>query len=446
MLAPFPEDTIAALATAAGGGVGIIRLSGPDAIAVVTRAFDGLPVNAQPRRLYHGWWCSSDGQRLDEGLCVIFVGPSSFTGEDVAEVHLHGGGLSLRRCLEVCWAAGARPAEPGEFSRRAFSNGRLDLTRAEAIADLVAAQTDRELARARVHLRGALYDRVMAAREAVLQLRARLEVCIDFVEEDVPVIALTGPDGLAGNAASLGRELKELAGTYRSGRLFHDGARVVLAGAPNAGKSSLFNVLCGSDRAIVTPHAGTTRDVLEATVDLLGVPVTLVDTAGLRETDDVVETAGVDRARQQVEAADLVVQVIDGTEPPASNGFDQRSDGLVVAAKADLAGWRTLPGALAVSVVDGQGVEALVEAIVAGLGAGPEPESGLVIARERQQRALLRAADALLEARSALDGGASPELAAVDVQEAMDALGELVGLTTIEDVLDRLFSTFCIGK
>jgi len=443
------DDTIAALATAPGGGVGIIRLSGPRALALVRAHFRGLPRRLAPRRLVHGTWCAADGTPLDEGLCVVFPGPASFTGEDVAELHLHGGALNLRTCLAVCLDAGARLATPGEFTRRAFLNGKLDLTRAEAIADLVGAQTDRALEQARAHLQGRLQAVALAAREGLLRLRAQLELNLDFPDEDVPVI---DPAPLAADARALARDLAALAATHRHGRLLRAGARVVLVGRPNAGKSSLFNALLESDRAIVTPTPGTTRDVVDEAVDMLGVPVVLVDTAGLRAPADPVEAHGVARTSRALADADLALVVVNPFDPPAPDAeVPAPPPGVPVVTvhtHADLPGAPPPPpGALAVAAPTGAGLPALRSALVAALGGADAPPAGsLVIARERQRADLARAARALTDAADALDAGAPPELAAVDLLEAQDALGALVGLTTIEDVLDRLFATFCIGK
>ena len=431
------EDTIVAIATASGGGVGIIRLSGPDAIAITTRHFDGLPDSPKSRHAYHGWWRDHRGQALDEGLVLLMPGPASFTGEDVAEVHLHGGALNLRRALEVCTSGGARPADPGEFSRRAFLNGRIDLTRAEAIADLIAARTDQALDTARSHLGGALAERCLEARNEVLDLRAKLEVTIDFVDEDVPVI---DPAELVADARKISSALSALADTFKRGQLWQQGARVALTGPPNAGKSSLFNALCGQDRAIVTATAGTTRDTLEATVDLHGVPVVLVDTAGLRETNDPIEAEGIARAQRAAELADLTVVLVDDDTDQCPNHGN-----LIVASKADLRS--NIPQwALPVSALTGDGIDALERAIVDRLGGRTEGGGQLVITRTRHHAALRQASRCLIAAADALTLGAPAELVAVDVAEATDALGEIVGLTTIEDVLDRLFGSFCIGK
>lgn len=441
------DDTIAAVATAAGGGVGIIRISGPDAISVASSLFAARDPawSRHPRVLHHGRLIDPRAPELtlDDALAVAFHAPQSYTGEDVVELHLHGGALHLRRCLELVLTRGPRLADPGEFTRRAFLNGRFDLTRAEAVADLVTARTDAALRHARAHLDGALHARVASLRERLLDLRARVEVNIDFPDEDVPLI---DPLALARTAAALAADLAALAGTYRHGRLLRDGARVVLAGPPNAGKSSLFNALLAHDRAIVTPVPGTTRDTLEETLDLAGIPVVLVDTAGLRATADVVEAIGVARSERAIEGADLVLRLVPPDAPPPPPPASPRE--LVVRSKADLlasAGLERAEVALAVSATTGAGLDRLRAAIAERLGAGVG-EEGLVIVRERQHQALMSAAEATRRGAHALERGLPPELAAVDLQDAMDALQGLIGASTIEEVLDRLFSTFCIGK
>lgn len=431
-------DTIAAIASAAGGGVGVIRMSGPRARAIAEAHFEGLPAAPKARRMYHGWW-----RDLDEGLCVVFEAPRSYTGEDVVELHLHGGALSLRRALDACVEAGCRLADPGEFTRRAFLNGRMDLTRAEAVADLIAARTDRALEQARHLLKGELYEVAMGAREALLELRAAIEVNIDFVDEDVP---LMDPEGLATRARGIAAELAALVQTWRSGHLYREGARVALVGRPNAGKSSLFNALLKRDRAIVTDVPGTTRDTLAESLDVLGVPIVLIDTAGLRETADQVEAAGVDRAHEAARAADLLVHVVDGTESAAPEVPPSGPPVVRVRSKADLPPADPAPEGLPVSARTGEGLDALERALVAALGGDEEAPIGLTIGHERHRIALARAVEALERCAALLEAREPPELAAVDLQDATDALAELVGLTTIEDMLDRLFSRFCIGK
>lgn len=435
--------TIAALATAAGGGVGILRLSGPRAIPIALSHMRGLGADVavtSPRQLLVGVFHDGAGHDLDHGMAVVFPAPRSMTGEDVAELHLHGGALHLRRCLDVLYAAGARPAEPGEFLRRAFLHGQIDLTRAEAIADLITAQTDRALGQARAHLAGGLYARAMAARAELITFRAELEARIDFPDEDLPAL---DPAKLVARMRAEAAALGALAGTYRTGHWVRDGARVVLAGPPNAGKSSLFNALCQADRAIVTPIPGTTRDTLEETLDVHGIPVVLIDTAGLHATEDPIETLGIARTERAVAGADLVLRLVPpGDAAPSPEGAG-RAPELVVYSKRDV--WPQVPAGLAISVATGEGLDELLTAIADALGARVSDE-GLTIARDRQRIALEAADEALTRAADAVTRGEPPELAAVDLQDTLDALAELVGLTSIEDVLDRLFATFCIGK
>jgi len=437
------EDTIAAIASAVGGGVGVIRLSGPGAVAILRDHFSPLPETLEPRKLIHGWWHDHDGVPIDEGLAVFMAGPRSYTGEDVVELQLHGGALSLSQSLAVCVRAGARRAEPGEFTRRAFLRGRMDLTRAEAVADLVGARTERALDAARELLRGRLYEVAMETREAILMIRAELEVNIDFVDEEVPLV---DPSGLAARALVLAERLEELAATYIRGRLVRRGARAVLTGDPNAGKSSLFNALLGTSRAIVTEIPGTTRDTVEEAIDVKGIPVVLVDTAGLRESPDRVEAAGIERTLAAIATADLILHVEDPTGPGGVPPQVIDAPCLLVSSKADLRETRVVPGAIKVSSHDGSGLSELREAIARCLGVSELTQGGLVIAHERHHEALVTCATALRAAASGLRASAPPELVAVDVSDATDALANLVGLTTIEDVLDRLFSSFCIGK
>jgi tRNA modification GTPase len=320
----------------------------------------------------------------------------------------------------------------------------MDLTRAEGVADLISAQTDRALAQARALLKGELRERAHQIREALLTLRARIEVNIDFVEEDVPLMS---HDVLIEEARTITLELEALAGTYELGRLVREGARIVIVGRPNAGKSSLFNALIKVDRAIVTDVAGTTRDTLEEKIDLGGIPVILVDTAGLRQTPELVEKLGVERTLEEVRRADLILHVIDGADPEPETPLLPKDLPIVTASsKADLERPEPSQKTHAFSSTTGEGLAELLEICRQRLGGHLDEGSGLILTRKRQQVAVSRAAQAISDAIGALKDHAPTELACVDIQEALDALAELVGTTSIEDVLDHLFSEFCIGK
>lgn len=447
-------DTIVAIATGLGAaGVGIVRLSGPDARAVGVRLVPSLG-SAEPRKLVFGRIFSADGtEELDEGLAVFMAGPRTFTGEDVVEIHAHGGRLNLRLVVNACLVAGARPALPGEFTRRAYVNGRIDLTRAEAIADIVDARSRTALRVAQSQRRGALADKVFAFRQTILKAKAHLEVNIDFVHEDVPIFEREG----------IGRELTEvrdgmdaLLHSYARGRVMRDGLRVALAGVPNAGKSSLFNSLLRDGRAIVTDVAGTTRDYLEERLDVGDIPVVLVDTAGLRDSEDVVEKVGIDRSRFQIAAADIVIAVHDGSKAPATDDAEIRAavpdaQRIDVVNKADQEvqpGWAvSLPGALPVSARTSLGLDALeaeladrAEALAGTFAPGE------VITRQRHAAALTRSIARLEEVQATIEAGMPVEITAGEVQLALDELASIVGETTNEDVLDHIFGEFCIGK
>ncbi len=432
------SDTIVGLATSAEpAGIGVVRISGAEARTVLGDLVPGR-ATFEPGRLHLGRFCDASGHVLDEGYAVFLPGPRTFTGEDVAELHAHGGRANLERLLRAAIARGARLADRGEFTLRAFLAGRIDLAQAEGLLDVVTARTEGALERAQAQRRGGLGQRVRALRAAVVDVLARLEVQIDFIDEDLGA-ALTADAGEP--LARVATEVEALAETWRTGRVLRDGARVVLAGPPNAGKSSLFNALLRTNRALVTPVPGTTRDYLEETLDLDGVPVVLIDTAGMRASDDAVEALGIDRSRELIGSADLVLWLDDPTQPEALPDPAIASERLLrIRTKADLA-----PGDI--SAVTGVGLEALQRRLRdALLPHGAEALSALVITSARHAEALQTAARALRDAASAAQQRAPPELIAVDVAEALAALGLITGETTTEDVLDRIFSSFCIGK
>ncbi|MDH7454448.1 tRNA uridine-5-carboxymethylaminomethyl(34) synthesis GTPase MnmE [Luteimonas composti] len=443
--APPPADTIAAIATPAGaGGVGIVRMSGPAALAI------GQALCArrlQPRHAHHVRFRDHDGTVLDDGIVLAFVGPSSYTGEDVVELQAHGSAPVLRQLLARCCALGARIARPGEFSERAYLNGRLDLAQAEAVADLIAAGDERAARAARRALDGEFSRRVDALAERVLRLRVHVEAAIDFADE--PIDTLGGP-ALRRGLDEARADLDALQAAAARGRKLRDGLHAVIVGPPNAGKSSLLNALAGSERAIVTDIAGTTRDLLHETLRIDGFELNLVDTAGLREDGDAIEREGMRRARAELRRADLALVVLDAREADAGlravaadiAGVPQR---ILIHNKCDLVGTPSLQaGAIAVSARTGAGLEAL-HARLREAAEGSAPAEGVFTARARHLDALHRAAQALADAATVL-AHEQLDLAAEALRLGHDALGEITGRTLPDDLLGRIFSTFCIGK
>ncbi len=456
-------DTIAAIATPPGtGGIGIVRASGPGAERIARALFrPRKPADAfRSHRLAHGdIVCPATGRVLDEVLAAFMRAPHSFTGEDTIEIHCHGGPLILEEVLLTVLRAGARPAEPGEFTRRAFLNGRLDLAQAEAVQEMITARSQRGLDLAMGHLRGDLSRRIEKLRASILDILTLLEAEIDFQEEDG--VDAAPKNALLDRLRDITARIGALAATYGEGRMIRDGARVVITGKANVGKSSLFNRLLGDNRAIVTPHAGTTRDFIEEGASIRGTPVRYVDTAGIREAQDPAEKEGIDRVWQQAASADVILILLDGSSPLTSEDRDilaaNRERDIVVAVnKSDLPAVleaETLPEAsagreiLRVSARTGDGMAALRDAIHDALRrVAGESRSESVLTNLRHKIALERAFASLRTAEQGLSGGLSPEFIAFDLREALSALGEVTGQAITEEVLDRIFSTFCIGK
>ncbi len=424
-------NTIFALASGLGrAALAVLRLSGPETGSVLARLAGGLPT---PRRASVRMLVDADGGALDKGVVLWMPGPASYTGEDCAELHIHGGPAVLRAVSAALLDAGARPAEAGEFSRRAFLNGKMDLLEAEGVADLIAAETEAQRRQALGQVEGVQSALMAAWAERLRHCLAWQEALIDFPDEDLP----------ADVEASLMADIEALAAAFaagaedtRRGARLREGVVVVVTGAPNVGKSSLVNALAARDVAITSPYPGTTRDALEVWIELAGVPVMLIDTAGLRETDDPLEAEGVRRARARAARADLVVQVIASPFEDKAMG----AAGLLVANKIDLApapaGW------LGVSARTGEGLDRLREALSGAVRrlteAGPHP----VLSRARHEGALLEAAACLERAQDA----GLPELRGEELRLAMRAIGRITGAVGVEDVLDTVFGSFCIGK
>lgn len=448
---PDPHrTTIAALATPPGAGaVSLVRLSGPQALAVADRATDGKVSAQAPRTARHCRVRDAAGGILDDGLLTVFPGPHSYTGEDCVEFSGHGGILVSRVVLDRLLACGAVPAAPGEFTRRAFLHGKLDLTQAEGVMDVIAAQTRLSLRAARSQLDGTLGQRTTAARDALLETLAHLEAWIDFPDEDI--------DPHTGAALRTGvREVlatvDSLLATADQGRVLREGARTVIFGPPNVGKSSLLNRLLGFERAIVSASPGTTRDTIEETISLSGIPLRLVDTAGVREAADHVEAQGIERTARQIGDADLLLEIADASLPrPAPTAIPaSAAQRLLVLNKTDLGehpSWHDAD-AVRLSCATGHGLDTLSIKIRDALHFGEVDWGEHAVAINARHQASLRSArSALLAALGLLeDPSGDPELAAIDLREALDALGEIPGRVDTEDLLGVIFSRFCIGK
>ena len=444
-------ETIAAIATAIGGvggpgGVGIVRLSGPAAIAIAVRVVGRA---LSPRQIVVATARDAAGQPIDQVIAFAMPGPASFTGEDVAELQGHAGAVNLARLLDAVVAAGARVAAPGEFTRRAFAHGKLDLTQAEALLAVIEAGSERAHRLAQAQLRGALGQAVAAHHARLLAVLAEVEATIDFPDEDL------GPRGAAwlhAELAAIEHEVATLAASYRAGRALHGGLEVALVGAVNAGKSSLLNALVGHERALVAPTPGTTRDVVEVRAVWNGVPVTLLDTAGLRDavapatSFDPVEAAGIALGAARAAAADVVLLIAEGLAVWPTSNVAGHACVLHVQSKVDLGG-ELRDGACATSAATGAGLDDLRARVLALAGVGQAERGDThVVVSARQHALLTTAAAGLTQTRAALAAGTPTELVALDLRAAMNALAAVTGREVTEDMLDAMFARFCIGK
>ena len=454
------SDTIAAIATGmVRSAVGIVRLSGPEAIqcaSAVFRAASGKPLEeCGNRRLVYGDLLDREGRRVDRVLATVSRGPESYTGEDTAELQCHGSPVVLTLALEALFAQGARQAGPGEFTRRAFLNGKLDLMQAEAVADLIDAETEAAARVAGGQLSGALSRRVQGVYDALVDVSAHFHAVLDYPDEDIDPF---GAETLDTAMAGAERDLTALLESYRRGRLVAGGVPCAIVGRPNAGKSSLLNALLGYERAIVTDLPGTTRDTVEESCTLGGQRLRLIDTAGIRETADAVERIGVERSRRALEGAELALVLMDLTRMPDGEDLDllrlaraRAERVLLVGTKADLPPAAGEFPAEAVPDVrlssrTGEGLSDLEEAIAACFPADAAQERGELLTNARQAEAAGRALELLRSARSGLSLGMTPDAVLVDVEGAMEALGQLTGRSVREDVTGRIFERFCVGK
>jgi len=456
-------DTIAAIATPIGSGaIGVVRISGPMALDIAARVFDPDPRELPSNTARHGRLVAPDAQdELDDAVITVFRAPASYTGEDVVEISCHGGLSTVKAALQAVLDAGARLANPGEFTQRAFLAGKIDLAQAEAVNDLIRARTDDARKVALRQLEGELSARVAAINSRVLGAIAAIEAAIDFPDD----VAEPDFEWLQSEIAAARKDVDALAASFGRGRIYREGLRVVITGRVNVGKSSLLNALLRHARAIVTPIPGTTRDLIEESLEIEGIPIVAIDTAGLRETDDPVESIGVELTRRSIDSADVVCLVID-----AAQGLHDEDRALIeqmsgrpvvlVANKVDLAapyspsaaegvGGRSfesdLPTVLT-SALTGEGIEELeckIAGIAGATGAGSE---GALVSNVRHQQALKSASESLACALETLAAGAPIDLLSGDLSAARNALGLVTGETATEDLLDRIFAEFCIGK
>lgn len=451
------SDTIAAVATPPGqGGVGIVRVSGPKVWKIADAVFRSSvrPSLAEGGTFLYGQVTAADGAEIDEALCLIFRAPKSYTGEDTVEFQGHGGPVVLKKILRRCLEEGARMAEPGEFTRRAFLNGKMDLVQAEAVADLIHAQSDRAARAALEQLEGRLSEQFNRLYNELLETAADIETTLDFVEDELPENVFPG---LGRKLDESFRMLESLLATWDEGRLLREGARVVIMGRPNAGKSTLFNALLGRDRAIVTELPGTTRDVLEESFVLGGIPLRILDTAGLRETECLIEQEGIRRARAHSAAADIAVYLVDSSRPFAEEDEEllaglNPSSTVVVLNKADkkAPGFR-VPGSgfhsVETSLLNGTGITEVKDAISARLGGKAcTPAHAVISERHRNLLETARIEMELARGRLAEGGETAAVPAAEHLRSALESLGQVTGRVYYSELLDSIFSRFCIGK
>lgn len=455
-------DTISAIATAMGeGGIGIIRVSGERAMAVATAVFQ--PASGRKltdygtQRAVYGRIIDEDGAVVDEAMALVMQAPHSYTKEDVVELQCHGGIMPLRRTLQLTYQAGARPAERGEFTKRAFLNGRLDLSQAQAVMDIIGARTERSLSMATGHLAGHFSAGIQEMRHTILGQIAHLEAAIDFPEDEVDDVVT---ENVIKNVVDVRNKIRRLLRTAHTGRILRDGLMTAIIGKPNVGKSSLLNALLREERAIVTDIPGTTRDSIEEYANVGGIPLRIIDTAGIRATDDVVEQIGVDKAKAYVDQAALILALFDASRELTAEDEEILSlvdgrEALILLNKSDLKPVldvqqlkaKTSSEIIPVSTVDEDGLEALTKAIMAKVYTGDmSNDEGTFVNDERQAEILRRADEHLAACLRTIEAEMGLDFISIDLRSAWEKLGELTGETVGEDIIDEIFSKFCIGK
>lgn len=458
----FIDDTIAAIATAPGeGGIGIIRISGPKSLEVAEEIFfsmSGKKISEYPARTLIFGNIKDGDKKIDEVLVAYMKGPNSYTAEDVIEINCHGGFISVKRILELVLSKDVRLAEAGEFTKRAFLNGRIDLSQAEAVIDVINAKTDKAHEVAENQLDGSLSNRIREFREKVTELLAQVEVAIDYPEEDIEFIAYTT---LEEKTRELNKDIKKLYETSESGKIFREGLKTVIVGKPNVGKSSLLNSILGENRAIVADIPGTTRDVIEEFVNIKGIPLKIVDTAGIRETDDVVEKIGVEKSMASFDTADLIIMVVDSSSELSEEDREilekvQGKETILLLNKTDLPQvideeevkkYVNEENIIKISALHNEGIEDVHDRIEAMVYKGDiKSSSNVIITNSRHKDALYRAMKSAEDAMRAIEDRMPLDFVEVDLKNIWDYLGYINGDTVSEDLLDNIFHNFCIGK
>jgi len=462
----FSDDTIAAISTPLGeGGIGIVRLSGKDALPIAEKTFRSPRnislLNAKSHSITYGFIKDpATGHVIDEVLAIVMRSPYSYTREDVVEIHCHGGMIPLRKTLELFLQHGARLADPGEFTKRAFMNGRIDLSQAEAVLDLIRSKTDESRKIAMEQLQGGLSETLNTLRDRLTELCVNLEAYIDFPDDEIETAL---KNTFLQSMQDIGSELALLLKTYDEARFFREGLSTAIVGRPNVGKSSLLNALIKKDKAIVTEVPGTTRDVIEEYLNIKGLPVRIMDTAGIRDVQDLAEKEGVKRSLRSIENADLVIAVLDRSEHLKDEDFEvlhkiKNKNCIIVLNKCDLSSVidevglisKTIPynaHVLHISATRGDGLEALKDIIIEScLKNRKEERDGIVISNLRHKISIEKAMKSLDRARHALTVNQPLEILALELRDALDRLGEIVGFVTTEDILNKIFNEFCIGK
>lgn len=449
-----PGETIAAVATPPGeGGVAIIRISGDKALDVAAKIFSGPVLTYKSHTAHFGQIVNRQQEHVDDVLLLVMLGKKSYTGETTVEIHCHGGTLITRKVLEVVLQAGARAARPGEFTFKAFMNGKLDLAQAEAVQELICAKNEHAINAAESHLKGALSQKIKSFQQSLTHIAAILEAWVDFPEEGLEFASM---DDIVDNLKEVRQAMELLAATFHDGRILHDGIAMCLAGCPNVGKSSLMNALLDKDRAIVSHIPGTTRDILEDNMRLNGLNFKLIDTAGIRQSEDVIEAEGIRRSRQAMSQADLILLVLD-----AEKGLREEDRLLLCDApkcktiaiwnKTDLPHGKFpdvgLPHVVAISAKERLGLDGLHKKIDEVIWEnGPPSREEVLITNIRHKEALGNAIDACTRLIDGLQNGVSPEFLAMDMRQCLSELGRIIGTNITEDILSAIFSTFCIGK